>query len=57
MLMDDDIISDMQTQACASTRSLRSKERFEDARLNLERNPRPVVDDLDCYVAVFGVCA
>jgi hypothetical protein len=47
MLMDDDVVCDMQAQACASTRSFRSKEGFENARLDLGRDSWPVVDGLD----------
>ena len=52
VLEDDDVVGDMQTQACTDTRSLCSKERFENARLKLGGNPRSVVDDLDYDVAV-----
>jgi hypothetical protein len=56
MLVYDDVVGDMQTQACTDTGSLRSKEGFEYARLNLGRNPRPVVGDLDNdEVVVFGI--
>jgi hypothetical protein len=57
MLVDDDVVGDMQSQARADTGSLRSKEGFENARLSLGRNPWAVVGDLNDYVAVFGVCA
>src|ERR671917_2254926 len=58
VLVDDDVVGDMHTQACADTRSLRSKEGFENAWLNLGRNPRPVVGDLDNdNVIVFGIRA
>ena len=55
VFVDDDIVGDMQTQSRAGARSLRSKEGFENAPLDLGGNSGPVVDDLDYDVAVFGI--
>ena len=53
VFVDDDVVGDMQTQSRAGARSLRSKEGFENAPLDLGGNTGPVVDDLDYDVAVF----
>ena len=57
MLVEDDVVCDVQSQAGANTGTFRSKERFEDAVLNPGGNPRPVIDDFDHNFAAFGVCA
>jgi hypothetical protein len=57
MLVEDDVVCDVQSQAGANTGTFRSKERFEDAALNPGGNPRPVVDNFDHDFAVFGVRA
>ncbi len=57
MLVYDDVVGDMQTQTCTDAGSLCSKEGFEYARLNLGRNPWPVVRDLDDDIVVFSIRA
>src|ERR687893_2972195 len=47
VLVDDDVVGDMQAKARAYAGSLRGKEGLENARLNLRRYPRSVVDDVD----------
>src|SRR5215210_2857556 len=55
VLVDDDVVGDVQAQSRADAGTLRGKEGFENAALNLGGDPGPVVDDFDNGVAVPGV--
>src|ERR687895_1533927 len=57
VLVDDDVVGDMQAKARAYAGSLRGKEGLENARLNLRRYPRSVVDDVDRDDIFRGECA
>src|SRR5215212_129494 len=54
MLVDDDVVGDVQAQACAGTGGFGGKEGLEDTRLSFGWNPWPIVDDLDYDVALFA---
>ena len=57
VLVDDYVVCDMQTQACARAGRLRREKRFKNALPDLTRDPRSAVDDFDCDGIAFSVCA
>ena len=56
MVLADDAINGVETESRTFADILRSKKRLEDARLNVCRNPGPVVCDLHHNAIAFAVC-